>query len=103
VFGLTAVAATVLTALLVKAVVRGPPKLQHLSIVRYATGEPTGVIDSRFGLYIREDGAKTIALQETAPHEVSYITPFSMQSAIRERQRGVAGVSGISDSGAGCV
>jgi hypothetical protein len=78
IFGLTAVAATALTALLVKAVVRGPPKLQHLSFVRYATGEPTGVIDSRFGLYIREDGTKTIGLQDTAPHEVSYITPFSV-------------------------
>jgi hypothetical protein len=78
VFGLTAVAATVLTALLVKVVVRGPPKLQHLSIVRYATGEPDGVIDSRFGLYVREDGVKTISLLDTAPHEVSYITPFSM-------------------------
>jgi hypothetical protein len=78
VFALTAIAATALTALLVKAVVRGPPKLQHLSVVRYAAGEPTGVIDSRFGLYIREDGAKTIGLQETAAHEVSYVTPFSM-------------------------
>ncbi len=49
-FGLTAVAATGLTALLVKAVVRGPPKLQHVSVVRYAAGESDGVIDSRFGV-----------------------------------------------------
>jgi hypothetical protein len=77
-FGATAVAATFLTALLVKLVVRGPPQLAHVSVVRYASGEPTGVIDSRFGLYIRQDGPKTIALGDTAPHEVSYITPFSM-------------------------
>jgi len=78
IFGLTAVAATGLTALLVKAVVRGPPKLQHLSFARYAAGESTGVIDSRFGLYIRQDGIKTVTLQDTAPHEVSYLTPFSI-------------------------
>ena len=78
VFGATAVAATVLTSLLVKLVVRGPPELAHVSVVRYATGEPNGVIDSRFGLYIRQDGPKTIGLGEAAPHEVSYITPFSI-------------------------
>jgi hypothetical protein len=77
-FGLSAVVATLLTALLVKVVVRGPPKLQHMSFVRYAAGEPTGVIDSRFGLYIREDGAKTITLSDIAPHEVSDITPLGI-------------------------
>lgn len=77
-FGLTAVAATGLTALLVKAVLRGPPELRHVSIVRYAAGESTGVIDSRFGLYIRQDGTKTISLGDAAPHEVSYLTPFSL-------------------------
>jgi hypothetical protein len=77
-FGLTAVAATGLTALLVKAVVRGSPKLHHLSVVRYAAGESDGVIDSRFGLYIPQDGTETIGLGETAPHEVSYLTPFSL-------------------------
>jgi hypothetical protein len=77
-FGLTAVAATVLTALLVKIVVRGPPKLQHISIVRYAGGEANAVVDSRFGLYIRQDGFKTIALQNNAAQEVSYVTPFSI-------------------------
>jgi hypothetical protein len=78
IFGLTAVAATGLTALLVKAVVRGPPKLHHVSVVRYAAGENTGVIDSRFGLYIPQDGPETIGLGDTAPHEVSYLTPFGL-------------------------
>ncbi len=64
--------------MLVKVVLRGPPELRHVSIVRYAVGENTGVIDSRFGLYIRQDGIKTIALGDTAPHEVSYLTPFSL-------------------------
>jgi hypothetical protein len=77
-FGLTAVAATGLTALLVKAVVRGPPQLHHLSVMRYAAGESDAVIDSRFGLYIPQDGIETIGLGDTAPHEVSYLTPFSL-------------------------
>jgi hypothetical protein len=77
-FALAAVVATGLTVVLIKAVVRGPPRLQHLSVVRYAQGEPNGVINSRFGLYIRQDGIQKIALGDTAPHEVSYITPFAI-------------------------
>jgi hypothetical protein len=77
-FGATAVAATVVTALLVKIVVRGAPDLRHVSIVRYAAGEPYGVIDSRFGLYIHQDGPKAIGFGDTAPHEISYLTPFSL-------------------------
>lgn len=88
IFGLSAVAATVVTGLLVKAVVRGPPQLQHLSVVRYAMGEPDGVIDSRFGLYIRQDGVKDIALQETAEHEVSYITPYSIHPQYLQNDSG---------------
>jgi hypothetical protein len=83
-FALTAVAATALTAALVRLVVRGPPKLQHVSFVRYATGEPDGIIDSRFGLYIREDGLEKISLLDTAPHEVSYLTPYSMPPSFVE-------------------
>jgi hypothetical protein len=77
-FGATAVAATAVTAVLVKIVVRGAPELRHVSIVRYAMGEPHGVIDSRFGLYIHQDGPKSIGLGDTAPHEISYLTPFSL-------------------------
>jgi hypothetical protein len=77
-FGLAAVVATFLTALLVKAVLRGPPELRHLSIVRSAPDDNVGVIDSRFGLYIRQDGLKTISLGDTAAHQVSYLTPFSL-------------------------
>jgi hypothetical protein len=52
--------------------------LQHLSVVRYAQGETNGVINSRFGLYIRQDGIQKIDLGDTAPHEVSYIVPFGI-------------------------
>ena len=77
-FGATAVAATAVTAVLVKIVVRGAPELRHVSIVRYAMGEPYGVIDSRFGLYIHQDGLKAIGLGDTAPHEISFLSPFSL-------------------------
>ena len=77
-FGATAVAATAVTAALVKIVVRGAPELRHVSIVRHAMGEPYGVIDSRFGLYIHQDGLKAIGLGDTAPHEISFLGPFSL-------------------------
>jgi hypothetical protein len=76
-FAAAAMIATVLTVLLVKLVVRGPPKLEHFSFVRYASGEPTGVVDSRITLYVRQDGDQQIDLLNTAPHEVSDISPFS--------------------------
>ncbi len=77
-FAGSAMVATVLTMLLVKLVVRGPPKLRHNSFVRYAVGEPTGVVDSRLSLYVRQDGDEQIDLPNTSPHEVSDIAPFSM-------------------------
>ena len=77
-FALAAIVASGLTVVLIKVVVRGPPRLQHLSIVRYAQGEATGVINSRFGLYIRQDGIQKIDLGDTTPHEVSYIVPFGI-------------------------
>jgi hypothetical protein len=73
---MSAVVATGLTALLVKAIVRGPPKLAHVSFVRYAAGDPDEMIESRFGLYIPQDGDKQIDLLQTDPSRVSYISPF---------------------------
>jgi len=77
-YGLSALVATGLTVILVMLVVRGPPELKHLSLVRYAAGEENAVVDSRFGLYIPQDGAETIALPGTAARQVSYIVPFGI-------------------------
>jgi hypothetical protein len=77
-FGLSAVVATGLTVLLVKAVVRGPPELKHFSISRFATGDANQRIDSRFGLYIPQDGPQQIELNETSPSQDCYITPFAI-------------------------
>jgi hypothetical protein len=77
-FAASALGATLLTVLLVKLLVRGAPEVRHLSVVRYASGEPYAIIDSRFGLYIPQDGLKQIDLRETAPREISYLSPFSI-------------------------
>jgi hypothetical protein len=76
-FAATALLATGATALIVKAVVRGPPVLHHLSFVRHSTGEPGTVIDSHIGLYIPQDSDQKISLAAGEPHEVSYIAPLN--------------------------
>jgi hypothetical protein len=75
-FGLAALAATALTVLVVKLVLRGPPKIHHLSIVRVAPGQPT-LVYSRLGLYIPRDGDQTIHLTDTAQTGVSYVSPYA--------------------------
>lgn len=76
-FGLSALAATAITVLLVKLVLRGDPEIRHLSIVRLSPNEPA-VVDSRLGLYIPADGEQEIKLLGTADNNVSYITAFPM-------------------------
>jgi hypothetical protein len=76
-FAATALLATGATALIVKAVVRGPPVLHHLSFVRHATGEAGTVIDSQIGLYIPQDADQKLSLAPGEPHEVSYIAPLN--------------------------
>jgi hypothetical protein len=75
-FALSAVIATVLTVLLVQLIVRGPPELQHVTLVKQASGQPA-VVYSRFGLYIKHDGLQDIALAGTDPTAESYITAFA--------------------------
>ncbi len=74
-FGASAIAATALTVLVVKLVVRGVPELSHVTFVREAPGQPALAI-SRMGLYIPQDGNQQIALRDTAPNHVSYLTAF---------------------------
>jgi len=75
-FGISALAATALTMLVVKLVLRGPPQIKHLSFVRIAPGQPA-IIDSRLGLYIPRDGDQKIELEDTSPSSVSYLSPFA--------------------------
>ena len=77
-FGVAALAATLLTALIVRLVVRGPPVLQHLSTLRVASDGGPAVGYGDLGLYIPRDGDQTISLAQTASQAVdtSFITPF---------------------------
>ena len=75
-FGGAAIAATLLTVAVVKAVMHYPPQLRHLTVVRVAPGQPT-YIYSRFGLYITHDGDQSIELTGTAHDGVSYLSGYA--------------------------
>lgn len=75
-FGLAAIAATAVTVLVVKLVLRGPPEIRHLSFVRAAPKQPA-LVYSRFGLYIPHDGDQVIGLGDMAHDGVSYISGFA--------------------------
>jgi hypothetical protein len=75
-FGLAAVVATAVTVLVVKIVLRGPPEIRHLSIVRIAPNQPA-IVYSRFGLYIPRDGDQSIRLNDALHQSVSYISSFA--------------------------
>jgi hypothetical protein len=77
-FAASALAGTLLTVLLVRLLLRGPPELRHVSVIRSAADDPLCVIDSRFGLYIPQDGEKKIDLMDTAEGQTSTITPFAI-------------------------
>jgi hypothetical protein len=77
-FAASALGGTLLTVLLVRVLVRGPPEPRHFSVIRSAGDDPLCVIDSRFGLYIPQDGEKKIDLLDTAEGQTSTITPFAI-------------------------
>ena len=74
-FAFSAVVATVLTVLIVRLVVRGPPDVHHVTVVRTAPDAPALSL-SRFGLYIPRDGVQEIVLPEVEPRAVSYLTAY---------------------------
>jgi hypothetical protein len=75
VFGASAFAATLVTALVVKVALSGDAEIRHTTVVRSGQATPA-VADARIGLYIPKDGPQRIALKQTAPDFVSHITPF---------------------------
>jgi hypothetical protein len=60
----------------VKLVLRGPPEVRHLSMVRIAPGQPA-IVYSRFGLYIPRDGDQSIQLNDSVHQSVSYLSSFA--------------------------
>jgi hypothetical protein len=79
-YGLSALAATALTMLIVRLVLRGPPELRHFSVVKMTPDEPAVVI-SRFGLYIPRDGMQQIDLKDAEPDSVTSICPLPIHPA----------------------
>ncbi len=75
-FAICAVAATALTALVVKLVLRGSAVAEHVTLVRMAPNEDTLIL-SNFGLFIPRDGAQTLELKETNATE-GYVTAYPL-------------------------
>jgi hypothetical protein len=82
-FGAIAIGGTALTIGIVKAVLRGAPQLQHVTLVRVAPGEPA-MVHSDFGLYIPRDGYQRIELKDAAPNRSSYVTAFNLHPAFNQ-------------------
>jgi hypothetical protein len=76
-FGASALVATFLTVIIFRLVVRGPPELRHVSVVRVAPDEPATVY-SRFGLYIPKDGDRKIEMKDVTPNSISMINAFAI-------------------------
>jgi hypothetical protein len=79
-FAASALVATGLTVLLVKLVLRGPPELQHFTVVRAAPDVPA-VVNSRMGLYIPRDGMQEVELRDVAPNSVTTLSAFAEHPA----------------------
>jgi hypothetical protein len=75
-----ALAATVLTAGLVRLVLRGAPDARHVSLLRSAPGVPDSV-RSRLGLYVPRDGTQEITLAGLAPGFAGMISPVPVHPA----------------------
>jgi hypothetical protein len=80
-FAAIAIVAAVLTVGITKLVLRGPPDLRHITVVRMTPGEPVRA-HSTFGLYVPRDGDQRIELGNTAPNRASYITAFNLHPAL---------------------
>ncbi|HMO25629.1 MAG TPA: hypothetical protein PKB10_05120, partial [Tepidisphaeraceae bacterium] len=89
VFACCALAATGLTAGVVWLVLRGPPELRHLTVVRSsAVPNSESLILSRLGVYIPRDGAQTIALDPT-DRSSGWVSPLSMHPYYLQDRPGV--------------
>lgn len=74
-FGAWAFAATALTLVLVRLILRGAPEVRHQTIVRIVPNEPA-YVHSRIGLYIPQDGYRSVALAGGAKDRMEFISPY---------------------------
>ena len=75
-YGAAAITAALLTFGLSKLVLRGPPELKHVSVLRMGQMADT-FVQSDFGLYIPEDGMQELSLGEgvTTPPAIAAYSP----------------------------
>jgi hypothetical protein len=86
VFGATALAATLLTLVLVKLLLGGGAEVRHVTLVRLvpdapaADGSPrfAATMHGRVGLYIPKDGAQTVALAAPATERSAAVGPYAV-------------------------
>jgi hypothetical protein len=89
VFACCALGATGLTAGVVWLVLRGPPELRHLTVVRSSVAPNSeSLVLSRMGVYIPRDGAQTIALDPT-DRSSGWVSPLSMHPYYLQDRPGV--------------
>jgi hypothetical protein len=79
-FALIAIAATLVTVIVVKLVLRGDPEIAHSTLVRGKPGEDT-VVRSRIGLYIPRDGPQSLQLRSFAPDSPTFLSAFDIHPA----------------------
>lgn len=83
-FAGVACGATVVTLVVVRGVLRGPPELHHFTLVRVVQagvgaekGEGGTLVESRVGLYVKRDGRVRIEVPAGNPEGVSLVTPYA--------------------------
>ncbi len=88
-FGAAAVIATFVTLGVVKLILRGPPDLRHVSVVRQGMVAPQ-VVHSEMGLYIPEDGSQRLLIDGGVVGMRPTLTGFSIDP---DQHRGTLGRS----------
>jgi hypothetical protein len=79
IYAASAVAATALTVVIVQLVLRGPPQLKHVSVVRVPSNSDT-MVRAGLGVYIPRDGQQRFELRGTAPDSGAMLGPLQMHS-----------------------
>jgi len=86
VFAASALAATLLTVLLVKLLLRGGAEVRHVTLVQLypeaaaadGTAKFAAQMHTRMGLYIPRDGEQTVSLAAPGPEKSAYVAPFAV-------------------------
>lgn len=86
VFGATALAATLLTVILVKLLLQGGPEARHVTLVRLTPDQPAADgtaryaanMHTRMGLYIPRDGEQVVSVADPGPDRTASVSPYAV-------------------------